>query len=167
VRMAARTWGSGPNDLTAAWAALAKLKPNVQYQYTISSDTVNKLADGSLKVATTFADMGLPLADKGVKVVLPKNGYGWSPQVICIPKNSKNIDGAYAIINYILDPKIQAKWIALTSVGPANSTTVIPAAMKNRLVENDKVATKLWNDDFLTMGQKLDSWAQQWQQVLG
>ncbi|MQA79621.1 MAG: extracellular solute-binding protein [Streptosporangiales bacterium] len=167
VRMAARTWGSGPDDLDAAWAALEKLAPNVQYQYTISSDTVNKLANGSLKVATTFANFGLPLADRGVEVVVPAEGGPWSPQVISIPTQSDNVEGAYALINWMLDPKTQARWVELTAVGPGNQETKIPASMKGLLVENDAVAKAVWNDDFLEMGASLDKWAARWQQIFG
>jgi spermidine/putrescine-binding protein len=163
VRMAARTWGKGPDDLTAAWKALGKLEPNVAYQYTISSDVVNKLADGSIKAAISFADMGLPLASKDVKIVLPDAGYPWSPQVVCIPKDSANVAGAYALMNYILEPEVQEKWVKLTSVGPANSKATVA---KDSLVETGAAAQKVWNDDFLAMGQDLNTWAQKWQQVL-
>lgn len=167
VRMAARTWGSGPDDLEAAWAALERLKPNVQYQYTISSDTVNKLADGSLAVATTFANFGLPLADRGVEVVVPAEGGPWSPQVISIPAQSGDVEGAYALINWMLDPATQARWVELTAVGPANQGTTIPASMEGLLVEDAAVAEAVWNDDFLEMGTSLETWAARWQQIFG
>jgi spermidine/putrescine-binding protein len=166
VRMAARTWGSGPNDLTAAWKALAKLKPNVAYQYSVSSDALNKLADGSLKVAINFADMGLPLADKRVKVALPTAGYPWSPQVVCIPKDSQNVAGAYALMNYILDPEVQGKCVQLTSVGPANSKAVLPKSLTVKPLETQKVADRVWNDNFLSMGRDLQAWTLKWQQAL-
>ncbi|HEY2672174.1 MAG TPA: extracellular solute-binding protein [Rugosimonospora sp.] len=163
---AAKTFGTGLNDVAAGWKAMAALKPNVQYQYSVSSDPINKLADGSLPVAISFADFGLPLASKKVKVVVPADGAPWSPQVACIPKRAGNAAGAYKFVNYLLDPTNQVTWVKATAVAPANSKTQLPSDVSAKLTETQSVADNIWKVDWLTVGKNLNSWAQQWQQTL-
>lgn len=162
-------YGSGIKDTAAGWKAMARLKPNVQFFYSISSDPINKLVDGSLPVAVTFADFGPPLASKGVRTTVPTEGSDSGPQLITIPSaaNSDHLSAVYDYINYFLSPSAQVSWAKGNEVAAANSKVTLPKSVTKDLVEDSAIAKHLWDIDYLWFGQQTQAWTKKWNEVLG
>jgi spermidine/putrescine-binding protein len=161
----ARVFGTGPNDFAAGWTAIQKLAPNVQYLYTISSDPIDKLADGSIWVAVTLADQGIPLKSENVEVTLPTEGVPWSVQNLTIPKTSLQKDLAYDVINYMLSHQGQTAWAEYAKAAPASSSASLPKSVQSTLVETPALSKKLWPINWEQLGADTDSWTTRWQTI--
>lgn len=166
LQAGAQAFGSGIEDDEAGWAALEELEPNIQYQFTLSSDPLSKLADGSLLATVTFADLGAGLADSGVKTVIPKEGAPWSPQQVAIPKGAENVDAAYDLINYLLSDEAQVAWVEKTAVAPANTASQMPPEISEKLLETPEVIDRLWPIDWTKIGSNIQDWTVRWQDTL-
>ncbi len=98
----------------AATDLLLKLRPNIRYFH--SSQYINDLANGNICVAIGWsgdilqAKNRADAAKNGVHLgySVPKEGALAFFDMMAIPKDAKNIDGAYAWLNYIMDPKVIA-----------------------------------------------------------
>lgn len=164
---ASKVFGSGLKDVETGWAKMKELKPNIKFLYDKSSDPINKLVDGSVAVAVTFADFGIGLQDKGVKTAVPVEGSDSGPQLITIPAKAKpaHMDQIYRYINYMLRPEAQIAWSRATQVYSANSKVVLPADVQSTLVETPDTAKTLWDLDYLWFGENQTAWTEQWQRI--
>ncbi|MGD9424257.1 spermidine/putrescine ABC transporter substrate-binding protein PotF [Pantoea sp. NSTU24] len=112
--------GKDPNSADAkeysgaATDLLLKLRPNIRYFH--SSQYINDLANGNTCVAIGWsgdilqAKNRADAAKNGVHLgySVPKEGALAFFDMMAIPKDAKNLDGAYAWLNYIMDPKVIA-----------------------------------------------------------
>jgi putative spermidine/putrescine transport system substrate-binding protein len=165
VYAAARAFGSGPTDYDAGWAAIERLRANVQYLYTVSSDPLNKLSTGDVAVAVTFADYGIPLASKNVVSTIPAEGAPWSLQNITIPAKAKNPDKAYQFINYMLEQDTQVQWADSASIAPAKTGVELPAKVQSKVLETAAVAKTIWPIDWQELAGNIKPWTQRWQKI--
>ena len=163
----ARLFGSGPEDYEAGWAALERLKDNVQFLFNTSTDGVNKLAAGSVAAVVTIADQGIPLKSRGVETVVPTEGSTWSVQNITIPAAAKNKDQAYDFINYMLKDETQIQWSKEGKAAPASTTVQLPGDVSTNLVETPQVAEALWPIDWYEFGENIPDWTTRWQRIFG
>ena len=164
---AARLFGSGPTDYEAGWAAIERLKPNVQFLYNISTDGVTKLAAGSVAAVVGIADQGIPLKSRGVETVIPSEGTTWSVQNLTIPSASTKKDAAYDFINYMLDEKTQVNWSRWGKAAPALTSVVLPADVMQNLLETPEVTRNLWPVDWSEFGSDIPEWTKRWQTIFG
>jgi putative spermidine/putrescine transport system substrate-binding protein len=165
VYAAARVFGTGPTDFEAGWAAMEKLAPNVQYLYTISSDPLDKLANGSISAAVTFADYGVPLETKDVAVTLPKEGVPWSVQNIAVPAAAKHKDYAYDFINWILSHQGQTAWSQYVGLAPASNAADLPSGVQSKIVETAALSSNLWPINWEQLGDNITEWTTRWQSI--
>lgn len=111
--------GKNPGSTSEAdyKAAADMLKPLRPYITRFSSSGyINELAGGSLCVVLGYGgDLNIAKnraeeAKNGVKIqpLVPKEGVGIWVDSIVMPKDAKNVDSAYAWINYTLDAKVAA-----------------------------------------------------------
>ncbi len=165
IYAAGQAYGNGPDDFEAGWKALDRLKDNVQFLYTVSSDPINKIASGSVAVVVTIADQGIPLKEQKVEVTVPEEGAAWSLQNITIPAAAKNKDLAYEFINYMLEDSTQIEWSKNAKIAPASTSVTLPADVQSNLVEDQAVADRLWPIDWLQLGENIESWTTRWQRI--
>lgn len=74
-------------------------------------------------------------ADKiDLKFALPK-GSNWSVDMMCIPKNAKNVAGAHAFINYMYDPAVALANCEYVGYSTPNTVAraMLPDEIKNNL----------------------------------
>lgn len=103
-----------PADLDAAAELVKGIYPHVRYFH--SSQYQSDLANGDLCVAQGYSGDVLQARDraeeagKGVKVayLIPREGTALWTDVMAIPKDAPNPDGAHAFIAYMLDPEVIA-----------------------------------------------------------
>ncbi len=111
-----------PDDFTAAEELLKKVRPFVKKFH--SSEYINALANGDVclvigwsgdikQAASRAAEKNKTQKDPKKKVEIgysiPKEGAGTFYDNLAIPKDAKNLEEAYAFINYLLRPEVIAK----------------------------------------------------------
>ena len=119
VPIALNYLGENPNsqdpEVIAKAAPLLKvLNANIRTFH--SSQYIEALASGDVCVAVGWSGDVFQAADraeeagKGVNVgfAIPKEGAPLFFDMMAIPKDAKNVDNAYALINELLDPKVMA-----------------------------------------------------------
>ncbi|MBO9716527.1 MAG: extracellular solute-binding protein [Pseudoxanthomonas sp.] len=152
---------------------LQSIRPYVQTFH--SSQYIDALANGSACLVIGWSGDVLQArdraveADNGVKVAysIPKEGAPIFVDMLAIPKDAKNLDNAYAFIDYILRPEVEAansNYVSYPNPVPAslplvdeairNDPTIYPppetAAKLFTLAiippEVDRLYTRLWTE---------------------
>ncbi|MBA3930203.1 MAG: spermidine/putrescine ABC transporter substrate-binding protein PotF, partial [Xanthomonas sp.] len=103
-----------PAVIDKAAALLKSIRPYIRNFH--SSSYINDLANGDVCLVVGWSGDIIQARDRaaesgnGVNVAysIPKEGAPQWFDMLAIPKDAKNIDSAYAFINYLLDPKVAA-----------------------------------------------------------
>ena len=111
--------GEDPNStdpavIDTAAVLLKKIRPYVSNFH--SSQYIDALANGDICLVVGWSGDIIQARDRaaeagnGVNVAysIPKEGAPQWFDMLAIPKDAKNVDNAYAFINYLLDPKVAA-----------------------------------------------------------
>ncbi len=104
-----------PEDLKAAEAVLAKIRPYIRYIH--SSQQINDLANGEICVAMGWSGDMMIAADRateaenGVEIAysIPSEGTIIWFDMLAVPKDAPHPDNAHAFINYVLQPEVIAE----------------------------------------------------------
>jgi putrescine transport system substrate-binding protein len=112
--------GEDPNStdpavIDKAAALLKTIRPYITNFH--SSQYIDALANGDTCLVVGWSGDIIQARDRaeeagnGVKIAyaIPKEGAPQWFDMLAIPKSAKNIDSAYAFINYLLDPQVMAK----------------------------------------------------------
>lgn len=151
--------GKDPNslveaDYTLAGEMLAKVRPYITYFH--SSQYINDIANGDICVAVGWnGDFGIAAtrteeAKNGIEIVysIPKEGTEMWFDMMAIPKDAKNVEGAHLFINYILRPDVIAKISNFVTYPNANdaSLPMVADEVKNdpNTYPSEEVMAKLW-----------------------
>ena len=125
-------------DYTASLEMLKKVRSDVR-QFGNSS-VVNDIADGNLCVFLAWSGdvnmASLRASNPDIKMLLGKGNIAFY-DTLAIPKEAKNIEQAYAWINFTLDPKNAASISNELGYATANQE-----ALKQGLVDKDKAENK-------------------------
>nr|WP_298131491.1 polyamine ABC transporter substrate-binding protein [uncultured Pseudoxanthomonas sp.] len=103
-----------PAVIDKAAALLTSIRPYIRNFH--SSSYINDLANGDVCLVVGWSGDIIQARDRaaesgnGVNVAysIPKEGAPQWFDMLAIPKDAKNVDNAYAFINYLLDPKVAA-----------------------------------------------------------
>jgi putrescine transport system substrate-binding protein len=103
-----------PAVIDKAAALLKTIRPYIRNFH--SSSYINDLANGDVCLVVGWSGDVIQARDRaaesgnGVNVAysIPKEGAPQWFDMLAIPKDAKNVDSAYAFINYLLDPKVAA-----------------------------------------------------------
>ncbi|NDK37786.1 extracellular solute-binding protein [Pseudoxanthomonas gei] len=111
--------GEDPNStdpavIQKAAALLKKIRPYISNFH--SSQYIDALANGDICLVVGWSGDIIQArdradeADNGVHIAysIPKEGAPQWFDMLAIPKDAKNLDSAYAFINYLLDPQVMA-----------------------------------------------------------
>ncbi len=104
-----------PAVLEQGVALLEKVRPYIRKFH--SSENLNALANGDICLSLMFSgDAGIAKtraeeANNGVNIeyVIPKEGAQLWFDMMAMPADAQNVDNAYALINYLLEPEVMAK----------------------------------------------------------
>nr|WP_288256845.1 polyamine ABC transporter substrate-binding protein [uncultured Pseudomonas sp.] len=161
-----------PEDYKRAEALLMEMRKNVRYFH--SSKYVGDLANGEICMAVGFsgdimqAGARAAEAGNGVKIQyeIPKEGAPIWFDMVAMPVDAGNEDGAYAFMNYLLQPEVMAaisnhvkyangntKADALVDPAlKADPTVYPPEAVMDKLytleampLKIDRVRTRIWS----------------------
>lgn len=98
-----------PTDIQNAYRKLLKLTPNIKL---FASDAMPRMItdeDAMIGCAWNGDAVRAQLENPHIQFVYPKEGYILWSEGFSITKNAKNIDEAYAFINFILQPQNSAE----------------------------------------------------------
>ena len=103
-----------PAVIDKAAALLKTIRPYIRNFH--SSSYINDLANGDVCLVVGWSGDIIQARDRaadaknGVNIAysIPKEGAPQWFDMLAIPKDAKNVDNAYAFINYLLDPKVAA-----------------------------------------------------------
>jgi putrescine transport system substrate-binding protein len=101
-------------DIKKAEDLFLKIRPSVTYFH--SSKYISDLANGNICVAVGYSgdvqQAKSRAAEAGDKVkvsyAIPKEGAGSFYDMVAIPKDAENVEGAYKFMNFLLQPKVMA-----------------------------------------------------------
>jgi spermidine/putrescine transport system substrate-binding protein len=132
-------------DLDAAKAKLASLMPQIRTFWSAENDWNQMVAANQIDVGTYWSGSA-GRAKKNFKLpvtfVVPEEGaVGWL-DAFSIPKGSKNVEGAEAFINYMIDPAFYVEWDNKVGAPVSANTKAVaglPADAFNRTVMGDPV----------------------------
>jgi putrescine transport system substrate-binding protein len=101
-------------QIAEAQALFMKVRPSIAYFH--SSKYISDLANGNICVAVGYSgdvyQAKARAAEAGDKVKvsysIPKEGAGSFYDMVAIPKDAENVEGAYKFMNYIMKPEVMA-----------------------------------------------------------
>jgi len=119
LRMLGYSYNStSPKELEQAYNKLKELKP---YVATFTTDTwQDQIVSGDLWLAMGYSIDAFSVisSQPNLKYVIPKSGTSLWTDTMVIPTSSPNISGAYAWLNYLLQPSIAAQYKRLNIASP-------------------------------------------------
>ncbi|MCC6867771.1 MAG: putative 2-aminoethylphosphonate ABC transporter substrate-binding protein [Burkholderiales bacterium] len=144
--------GTGYFDVTAwlqmwgdqkAWKYMDDLHQNIA-QYTHSgSKPCKQAAAGEFPIGVTFEYRAVSTKKSGapIDVIFPKEGLGWDLESSGIMKNTKKLDAAKKLMDWMVTPaamELYGKNFAVLAVpGIAKPLDFVPADYEQRLIKND------------------------------
>ena len=137
-------------DLDKVKAKLTSLMPQIRTFWSAENDWNQMVAGNQIDVGTYWSGSA-SRAKKNFKLpvtfVVPEEGaVGWL-DAFSIPKGSKNVEGAEAFINFMIDPKFYVEWDNKVGAPVSANTKAVaelPADSFNRAVLGDpKVASRI------------------------
>ena len=109
-----------PLDVDRAFRSLDKIKPHIRKYWKVGSEQMQLFSNGGAALGMGFDGRFTALSQSGKPMRIVWNqakmtGFYWS-----IPKGAKNVKEAHKFIEFTLDPKRQAAFVALTGYSPAH-----------------------------------------------
>jgi spermidine/putrescine transport system substrate-binding protein len=119
-----------PKELADAEKLLLEVKPHL---FAITSDIQPGMRSGDAWMSLAWTGDGLQLHRDipEIDYVLGKEGGELWSDFYAIPKGASNLDAAYALVNFLLDPAINAKEVEAHGypVADARTTALLPKEM--------------------------------------
>ncbi len=121
------------SEIKQAYQKLQELKPSVS---AFDTDAWrNKMVSGDLLLAMSYSGDAIKVMKENpkFKYVIPKNGTSLWTDTLVINKYAPNPDGAYAWINYLLQPEVSAKLTTYQSLATPNQASfdLLPKKYQN------------------------------------
>lgn len=158
---------SDPTQLAAARDVAIRWKSNIaKFE---SEQYKSGLASGEFHLVQGYASDLVQAADENedIRIFIPKEGSAFSCDDLCIPKTAKEVDLAYAFINYLLDPEVAAENMEQIGSRSPNSAAYRYLSEDFRgsplLFPPDDVFAKCESIDDL--GDNLPLWSAEWDKV--
>ncbi|HEF5260385.1 TPA: polyamine ABC transporter substrate-binding protein [Pseudomonas aeruginosa] len=143
-----------PKELKAAEELFLKIRPYVTYFH--SSKYISDLANGNICVAIGYSGdiyQAKSRAEEAknkvtVKYNIPKEGAGSFFDMVAIPKDAENTEGALAFVNFLMKPEIMAEITDVVQFpnGNAAATPLVSEAIRNDpgIYPSEEVMKKLY-----------------------
>ncbi|HDZ55641.1 MAG TPA: extracellular solute-binding protein [Pseudomonas xinjiangensis] len=106
---------TNPEDYAKAEELLLSIRPHISYFH--SSKFISDLANGNICVAVGWSGDIIQAADRAeeadngheISYAIPKEGAAMWFDMMAIPRDARNVDNAYAFMDYILRPDVIAE----------------------------------------------------------
>jgi len=158
-----------PLDVTKALAGLTQLKSHSKVIFwSGGAEVMNDLGTGEIDYGLAFSNRiiqgraaGLPLDDTYNQGLLAGTG-------AAIPKTAKNVDGAVALLDFYLQPKVQAQFAQDGALAPAyaSANDQLDAATARLMATSAKnlpltipISNDWWAQNFTSANSAFTAWA--------
>ncbi|MFW5679507.1 MAG: ABC transporter substrate-binding protein [Pseudomonadota bacterium] len=148
LMMLGQIYGTGLQDLDAAYAALEQLKPIKLVDFTGQMEQA--LLSGEI-VMGVIHDSGIFRYDgqnQPIDFAAPEEGVLALEQVLNVTKGSQVKDLAYAYIDYMLRPDVQKKLAEAVWYSPANRNVTLDERYQERLFTTEEKVAQLIQPDW-------------------
>jgi spermidine/putrescine transport system substrate-binding protein len=156
-----------PKELEEAKKSLLNLKPRVKM---FRSDTVEALLNKEVAVAHAFSSDALQAARKSngdIEYVIPDEGDTRAIDNLVIVKGATHVAEAHQLIDFLLSPEVNVKFVSHILAGPVLKTTKasLPKDIQNNkaLFPSENVFKKL--EPIRDLGEKTQVLDQLWTEV--
>ena len=158
-------------DMDAVKAKLTSLMPQIRTFWSSENDWNQMVASNQIDVGTYWsgsADRAKTHFKLPVSLIIPEEGAVAWLDAWSIPVGAKNVAGAEAFINYMIDPKFYVEWV--TKVGaPVSANTkaveALPADAFNRNVMGDPAVAKRIQFQAPITDEQREKYLALWQQL--
>lgn len=125
----ASTFGDGPYDIDTAYTTIGEWAPNILQFYSSSTEVTNLLTQGEIVAADALSGFATTLVASGEPVAwtAPAEGRYMATNRAMIPSGAKNLEGAYAFIDYLLSVEAQTASAEIVGDLPVAPDATIPA----------------------------------------
>ncbi|MEB3338186.1 MAG: extracellular solute-binding protein [Leptolyngbyaceae bacterium] len=136
LRMLGYSYNSqNPAELKQAYEKLAELKPAIA---SFTSDAWrNQIVTGDLWIAMSYSPDAVEMTKESsqLQYVIPQSGTSVWTDTMVIPKSAPNPEGAYAWLNYILQPSVGIEISKRLNFATPNQAVFdqLPAPLRNNL----------------------------------
>ncbi|HEV2604750.1 MAG TPA: ABC transporter substrate-binding protein [Microvirga sp.] len=153
----------------AAFAALAKLKPNVVKNYNTGSELVNLFSTGEVKaaIAQDFTLAQIQAAVPTARWAQLSDGDFATLNTVNIAKGAANPDLAHQFINFILDPKIQEELAKNGVDAPVATAVQLNPQEASRWTYGAQMVSSLKRVDYEKLNAAKNDWVDEWSEVFG
>ncbi|KAB0550089.1 polyamine ABC transporter substrate-binding protein [Pseudomonas argentinensis] len=143
-----------PDDYAKASALLQKLAPSVTYFH--SSRYISDLANGDICLAVGYSGDVMQAQSRArdagksvdIRYVIPEEGANLWFDMLAIPRDARNADGAHALINYLLRPEVIAPvsdYVGYANPNKDATALLVPSVRDNPgIYPADEVIDKLY-----------------------
>jgi putative spermidine/putrescine transport system substrate-binding protein len=153
----------------AAFAQIAKLKPNVVKNYNTGSELVNLFSTGEVKaaIAQDFTLAQIQAAVPTARWAQLSDGDFATLNTVNIAKGAANPDLAHQFINFILDPKIQEELAKNGVDAPVATAVQLNPQEASRWTYGAQMVSSLKRVDYEKLNAAKNDWVDEWSEVFG
>ena len=109
-----------PMDIDRAFRKLEELKPKVPQWWESGSQPGQMLVSGQVSASSIWSGRVFTLQEEGAPIDFTWNQGYFQPAAWIVPKGAKNKDAAFQLIEYSLQPEVQARLWGSYPCGPTN-----------------------------------------------
>lgn len=147
LTMTASIYGSGSDDLEAAYTALEQLRPIRLVDFTGSMETMLQSGEVALGVIHDSGILRNLAANPDLEFASPSEGVLALEQVLSVTTGTQKRELAHAYIDFMLRPEVQKTMAEAVWYSPANSLVTLEDQYQERLLTTpEKVATLIQVD---------------------
>jgi spermidine/putrescine transport system substrate-binding protein len=155
------------DDLKKAKELLLKVRPHVK---AFTSEALMPLVNGETAVAHAYSSDALQARKKTggkIEYILPEEGGTLWIDNLVIPKGAQNVEGAHALINFLLEPETNAKTVNAIFVATANKATLplLPQDLQTNRMLFPTDAQLAKSEMIQDLGEALEQWDRLWTEV--
>ena len=123
-------------DMDAVKAKLTSLMPQIKTFWSSENDWNQMVASNQIDIGTYWsgsADRAKTHFKLPVSLVIPQEGAVAWLDAFSIPAGSKNVAGAEAFINYMIDPDFYVEWVTKVGAPVSANAKAVAGAARGRL----------------------------------
>lgn len=157
-----------PIDIERAFKKLREIRPSIVKWWDTGAVAAQMLADKQAVLGSIWNGRAQTLMQQGAPIGIEWNQAQRFVQGLAILKNSKNIEGAYKLIDYSLQPKVQAALVQRVAYGPINRKAfdTIPAHLAAMMPTSPENMARSSQNDPVWWSKNGKAVAERWQEFL-
>ncbi|SFE54443.1 ABC transporter substrate-binding protein [Alteribacillus iranensis] len=160
---------SNPEDIDQTFEKLNELNSNV-VAYPDNPGTIQTLLErGEISAVPFWDGRTFALQESGLDLgfTYPEEGPVAAVASWAITKGSPNLENAYKLVNYLLEPEVQANFAELSYYGMSNSNVEYSEELEERIQVGEEFYEQLKWVDYETVTPQLNDITQRWTDTFG